>query len=439
MTNARFDPAVLDNDPARRATMLEILEGALNEVEPDRAVRRAFRHTETGLEVAGVGLDTTAIDRVHLLAFGKAAPAMARAAVDELRGLNIGGLVISNHAEPLPVGLDLQITGHPLPDERSAEAARTSLDLLQRAGEQDLVLCLISGGGSALLELPAAGISMADEQATVDLLLSCGADIEELNTVRKHLSAIKGGRLAEAAAPARLCTLILSDVVGNRLDVIASGPSVPDPTTYADALEVLDRYGLHHRVPAPIVAHLVAGSSESIDETPKTPYARQLLTIVGDGRAAAEGAAEVARRAGLPATIATTTMTGDARTRAFECLQEVKEQGVTIFAGETTVKVVGTGRGGRNQEAALAAAHVLAGDSSIVFATFGTDGVDGPTEAAGAIVDGDTIARGSAQGLDAERYLANNDSGPYLAATGDLLVTGPTGTNVGDLWIVWRA
>ena len=190
---------------------------------------------------------------------------------------------MSNHAEPVPDHLELRISGHPLPDERSAEAARAALDLLEQAGEHDLVLCLISGGGSALLELPATGLALSDVQDTVDALLASGADIKELNTVRKHLSAIKGGRLAQAADPAWLLTLILSDVVGNPLDVIASGPTFPDPTTYSDALEVLDRYELLSAVPAAIVDHLRDGREALIDETPKAAYPRQVLSIVGDG------------------------------------------------------------------------------------------------------------------------------------------------------------
>ena len=438
MTVGRFDPAVLANDPERRTTVLDILAHALARVEPDHAVRRALRDHLRGPAGADNRIDPTGLDRVWLLAFGKAAPAMARAAVGELADARIEGLVVSNHEEPLPDGLELRVTGHPLPDERSAAAARAALDLLHRAGDHDLVLCLISGGGSALLEMPAAGLALAEVQTTVNALLSGGADISELNTVRKHLSAIKGGRLAQAADPARLLTLILSDVVGNPLDVIASGPTVPDPTTYGDALEVLDRYDLRSSLPTAIIDHLEAGRDATIAETPKDRYSRQVVSIVGDGATAAHGAAAAAQEAGLAATIATTTLSGDARTEALHCLAASAEHGVTIFAGETTVKVAGTGRGGRNQEAALAAAHHIAGDPSTVFATLGTDGIDGPTDAAGAIVDGATVARGAALGLDALGSLAGNDSNNYLAATGDLLMTGPTGTNVGDVWIVVR-
>ena len=195
-TTTRFNQTILSNDPTSRATMLEILDGAINEVDPDRAVRRALRPNEGGWEIAGVQIDATTVDRVRLLAFGKAAPAMARAAVDVFGDVEVIGLIASNHPEPIPEGLDLWITGHPLPDQRSTTAARAALDLLEDADHRDLVLCLVSGGGSALLELPAAGISLEDEQTTIDALLSGGADINELNTVRKHLSAIKGGNLA---------------------------------------------------------------------------------------------------------------------------------------------------------------------------------------------------------------------------------------------------
>ena len=417
--------------------MLEILDGALNEVDPDQAVRRALRPQEDGWDIAGVQIGRATVDRVRLLAFGKAAPAMARAAVDVFRNVEVIGLVASNHLEPIPEGLNLWITGHPLPDQQSAAAARAALDLLEDADQRDLVLCLISGGGSALLELPVAGISLGDEQTTVDALLLGGADINELNTVRKHLSAIKGGRLARAAAPARLFTLILSDVVGNPLDVIASGPTVPDPTTFGEALAVLDRYDLREKIPVAVVDHLEAGRDTTIDETPKTPFVGQVVSIIADGGSAAGGAAGAARRAGLPAVIATTAMKGDARTEALRCLA-MAGPGVTVFAGETTVKVTGRGRGGRNQEAALAAARELVGDPKTIFATMGTDGIDGPTGAAGAIVDGRTVSRGVQLGLDVNRYLAENDSGTFLEATGDLLVTGPTGTNVGDVWVVMK-
>ncbi len=432
-----FDPSVLANDPGRREVVLSVLGAALRRVDPARAVHRSLRRVGSRLRLAETGIDLEAIERIHLLAFGKASPSMARAALDLLEGCSVRGLVVSDHSEPLPSQLELFVAGHPLPDERSATAARAALELVGSAGERDLVLCLISGGGSALLELPAEGVGLAGVRGTVAALLESGAPIEAVNVVRKHLSAIKGGRLAIAASPARLLTLILSDVVGSPLTAIASGPTVPDPSTFEDALSILDRFALRGRVPAEVVAHLAAGRAGQLEETLKAPYPGQILAVVGDGPMAAQGAAEAADLAGIPVVTASTTLTGEARREAVRCIERAGA-GMTVYAGETTVTVSGSGRGGRNQEGALAAALALEGDPTTVFAALGTDGVDGTTDAAGAIVDGETAARARRRGLDPEAHLADNDSHPLLRATGDLLVTGPTGTNVGDIWMVWR-
>ncbi len=425
MNGPFFDELVLTNDPTRRRIVLTILRGALTAVDPGPATERALRRESL------IG-DSAA---VMVLAFGKAAPAMSRAAARVLQGRDLRGLVVSDHDEPVPDTLELVLAGHPVPDVRSLEAGRAALTLLGEADESDLVVCLISGGGSALLEVPAEGLELTDLQGVVSALLASGASIQEMNTVRKHLSAVKGGRLAQAAAPARLVTFILSDVVGNPLDVIGSGPTVVDATSFGDALEVLDRYALRSRIPARISEHLTAGARGEIGETLKAPYGRQSITIVGDGAMAAGGAAAAADRLGLRVRIATSTLSGEARRRAVDCL-EIAGKGVTVFAGETTVTVAGSGRGGRNQEAALAAALDIDGDASVVFAALGTDGVDGPTAAAGAVVDGSTLERGRAAGLDGYDHLARNDSHTFLKAAGDLLVTGPTGTNVGDVWLV---
>lgn len=434
---SRLDPAVLANDPARRTVLLRLLQAAVDEVDPDRAVRRAMQRTRNQLRVGDTVLDLDDIGLVRLLAFGKAAPAMARATVEILDGFFVPGLVISNHSEPLPDALESVIGGHPVPNDQSAQGARSALQLVTNAGEKDLTICLISGGGSALLESPAAGLQLEDLQSTVTALLESGAPIEEINIVRKHLSAIKGGRLAQAAAPAQLITLILSDVVGSPLDAIASGPTVPDPSTFRDALTVLDDYSLRERVPPAVVAHLERGASGEIPDTPKAPYDRQTVVVVGDGAMAARGAASAAEREGISVRTATTTMTGEAREVAVSCLSKAGP-GLTLFAGETTVTVTGGGHGGRNQEAGLAAAIELDGDPSTVFAALGTDGIDGTTDAAGALVDGRTVQRAQQQGMEPAAYLAANNAHPLLAATGDLLISGPTGTNVGDVWIVWR-
>lgn len=422
---APFDESVLAHDPARRRPVLRLLHAALLSVDPERAVERTLR------------ADPPDEASVRVLAVGKAAPAMARAAERALPGRDLSGVIVSDHEEAVPGAMNLITAGHPVPDVRSLEGARASLALLGAARETDLVLCLLSGGGSAMLEMPAAGLTLQDLQETSSALLASGAPIHDMNTVRKHLSAVKGGRLAQAAAPARLLTLILSDVVGNPLDVIASGPTVPDSSSYEDALAVLDRFALRRRLPETVIRHLEAGAAGKIDETLKTPYRRQTIEIISDGGTAAAGAAAAAAAEGLPVRIATTALAGEARSEAIRCLRAAGV-GVTLFAGECTVTVTGPGRGGRNQEAALAAAIELDGDSSTVFAAFGTDGIDGPTRAAGAVVDGSTLGRGRASGLDAAEHLARNDANPFLAATGDLLLTGPTGTNVGDLWVVVR-
>jgi glycerate 2-kinase len=417
----------LERDPDQRAPLLAALTAGVEAVDPEQAVERALSP-----------------DPIHngqpvVLAFGKAALGMARGT--RRAGLEATGLVVTPHPGHPPSGMDMIVAGHPLPDQGSARAGARALELAWGLGPKDLMLCLISGGGSALLESPAGRLRLEDLVATTRLLLAAGAEIGQLNTVRKHLSLVKGGRLAEAIGPARLRTLVLSDVVGNHLGVIASGPTVPDPTTYADALEVLDGFGLRERVPEAVLAHLRAGVAGQIPETPKGDRGLpvQQIVLVGDAAAAAQGALRRATEEGLRARIVTTELQGEARECAAWCLSQAGPPGeLLIFAGETTVTVRGPGAGGRNQEAALAAALELEGSRGVMFAALGTDGIDGPTDAAGGLVDGRTVAEGARQGLDARDHLDRNDSYPYLRAVGDQLTTGPTGTNVGDLWLVWR-
>ncbi len=280
------------------------------------------------------------------------------------------------------------------------------------------------------------GLTLDDLRRTNRVLLECGADIVETNIVRKHVSAIKGGHLAAAAGRSRLVTLVLSDVVGDPLDVIASGPTIPDPTTYEDALAVVDRYDLRDRLPGRVVVHLERGHIGLIPETPSEVHPRQEIKIIGSGTVAAEAAAAFIRSRGILARIVTTCHTGEAREAAVAAVTTPSETGeVLVFAGETTVTVTGSGRGGRNQEAALAAAIEIDG-RPVTFLAGGSDGIDGPTDAAGGIVDGGTIDSGRALGIDPIAALENNDANTYLAATDDLILTGPTGTNVADLWLV---
>ena len=406
-----------------RTLLLEAFRAGLAGVEPESATIRAAKR-----------VDVRHARRVIAIAAGKASLPMARglaAAVDIADGV----IVAPDHGEaPLP----LSVGGHPVPNEGSAAGALRALELASSAGPDDVVVCLISGGASALLAAPARGLDLDDLRETNQVLLECGTEIVETNTVRKHLSAIKGGWLAAAAGRSRLVTLVLSDVVGDPLDVIASGPTVPDPTTYGDALAVVDRNGIFNRLSTRSLGHLQRGRRGLVEETPKQPHLRHEIEIIGSGTVAANAAASFLRSRGVPARIVSTRHAGEAREAAVSAVSAASHVGeVLIFSGETSVVVRGTGRGGRNQEAALAAALEVDGQP-ITFLALGTDGIDGPTDAAGGIVDGGTIGRGLAANFDPFAALADNDTYPFLAAAGDLIVTGPTGTNVADLWMVRR-
>ncbi len=402
-----------------RDTLTEIFLEAVAASDPEEAVRRSLE------------ADPIEFTRTHVIASGKAAVAMVRglAAVTDIES----GVVVTTVDEPAPV--PVIVGGHPVPNEGSLEAARRALELAALCGQGETLVYLISGGSSALLELPLNNLSLEDVAAVNRALLHSGATIAETNTVRKHLSGVKGGRLAQWAARARLVTLVLSDVPGDALDVIGSGPTVPDPTTFADALAVLDRYRLLDRVPPVTVDLLSAGVAGEITESEIEPHPNHEVRIVASPATAARAAADAARSRGLTAEIITTVMEGESRDAAVDVVTG-RRTGVDVLvcSGETTVTVEGTGWGGRNQEAALAAAIAIEG-RPITFLAADTDGKDGTTEAAGAVVDGRTVGRGRAKGLNAMVALRDNDAGTFLAETGDLLVTGPTGTNVASLWL----
>lgn len=429
---------------------------ALAAVEPGNAVRAAL-HLDAAagvLRVGGAALLLADYDRIFVLGAGKAGAAMAAAAEALLGGLESwrGGLVIVKDPPPAPgpATVELVQAGHPLPDARGVEAARRIGALARAAGPTDLVLVLISGGGSALLADPAPPLTLVDMQAVTDALLRAGATIGELNTVRKHLAALKGGRLAERAAPATVVALILSDVIGSPLDVIASGPTVPDPTTFADAQAILARYGILTGLPPAVQAHLAAGVAGDLPDTPKPGdplFARVITAVIGDNRRAALAAVEAARALGLNAALLTTYLEGEAREvgQVLAALAKGLATGdgalprpaCLVLGGETTVTVRGAGVGGRNSELALGAAMALAGwGPGVAVATLATDGGDGPSPAAGAIADGTTLARARALGLDAHAALAANDSYTFFACLGDAIVTGPSGTNVNDIAFV---
>jgi glycerate-2-kinase len=382
--------------------------------------------------------------RLHVIGAGKASAVMARAAGDSLGDIIDKGIVITKHGHSgdfRPGTIRVIEAGHPVPDENGRRGTEEILKLAEAADEDTMILCLLSGGGSALLVSPLPEIGMAEKQEITDVLLRAGADINELNSVRKHLSAVKGGWLAAKARPARVVSLIISDVMGDRLDVIASGPTAPDPSTYEDAIRVLEKYSVTS--PQKAISLLRKGLAGQVQETPKpndAAFDRVDNIIVGSNAAALEAAREMAVRLGFHSTILTNTLGGEAREAAnrlsSETARVAERPACLISGGETTVTVKGRGKGGRNTELALAFAITAEGHSGITLLSAGTDGTDGPTDAAGAIVNGNTAANARRAGLDPLGYLNENDSYGFFKKTGDLLITGPTGTNVMDIQII---
>ncbi len=436
-----YDTRVLDNDPARRRLLLDIAAAGLDAVDPAAAVARTLSRDGDRLIVGDTAVRIPP-GGVTVLGLGKASVAMARAAGEALRGVPITGAVVTNAPGPVSARLEVIAAGHPLPDAGSVTGGRRLLELAREAGADRLVLTLVSGGGSSLAEVPAEGLTLEDIISVNDALIRSGAPITAINAVRKHLSAFKGGRLAVAARPAEMVTLVVSDVIGNPLEAIASGPTVPDRTTFRDALGVLDEHAV--AVPERVRSLLERGASGAVADTPAGGdiLDHQTIRIIADGPTAAEGARREAARRGITTRIATTSLSGEASQVGAAIGAELRIRtgvGVTISAGETTVTVTGDGRGGRNQELALAAGIALEGDSGAVVLSVGTDGIDGPTDAAGGFGDGSTVERGRRARRSAASALDANDAGSYLEATGDLLVTGPTGTNVGDLVIAMRS
>ncbi len=413
---------------------MAVWQAALDAGDPVPLVRRALRTADIGDR-----------RRVLVLGCGKAGGAMARGAEDVLGDRIADGFVVVKDGYTKPTRtIRLAEARHPVPDARGEAASAALLALAARAGKDDLVLFLVSGGGSALTPAPAAPVTLAEKQTVTRLLLEAGATIGELNAVRKHLSRFKGGQLARAAAPARVVTLALSDVIGDPLDVIASGPTAPDPTTFTDALAVIDRRGVADRVPASVRDRLASGARGEIDETPKPGdaiFERITNVIIGNNSIVTDAAVAAATHLGLAPQLLTRSLEGEARVVARELVDRARAlppRACLIAGGETTVTVKGSGRGGRCQEFALAAAIAIDGHDDLVVLAAGTDGTDGPTDAAGAVVDGSTVARGRAHGADAARSLDDNDSHAFLRAAGDLIVTGPTNTNLLDLYVLVR-
>ena len=431
-----------------RRAAVRCLEAALGAADASRAIHRSVQRQGNVITIGGQAYPLDQAGAVYVLGGGKAAAPMA-AALEEILGDRLtDGVVSVKYGHRVPTArVRVLEAGHPLPDAASIAAAEAVVALARRAGEADLVFVLLSGGGSALLTSPADGVTLEAKLAVTRMLLDAGAPIGDLNTVRKHLSRIKGGWLAGHIAPARSVTLALSDVLGNPLDLIASGPTVPDLTTFEDALAVLRWGEVLDGVPQAVADHLRAGAAGLVAETPKpgAPIFRHARTIiVGDLSQALRAAEKSARGEGFTTAVLSTAVEGEAREvgAAFGRRARAAHEGrygplpvCLLQGGEPTVTVRGGGKGGRNQEVALGAALEIDGLPRTLILSAGTDGTDGPTDAAGAVVDGTTIARARGLGLDPRDHLDRNDAYPLFAALGDLLITGPTLTNVNDLML----
>ena len=384
---------------------------------------------------------------MFLIGAGKASKAMAFA-MEELIGdsLTSGVIISKTKSATASIKIEELTGGHPVPDQSSLDGTRKLMSQIQNLTQSDLVFCLISGGGSALMAAPANGISLLEMQQLVRILLGCGATIHEINTIRKHIDRVKGGGLAKIIYPAQCVTLLLSDVVGNSIDVIASGPTVPDETSYEDAEQVINKHGIREKIPRSILEVLREGRAGLLPETLKVDdprYERVQNVIIGSNQQAAEAAVVQAKLEGFDGQLLTTYLQGESRL-AGEFLstimhqmavhnQPVRRPACLVVGGETTVVLKNHGKGGRNQELALSSVEVIAGLDRVTLVTLATDGEDGPTDAAGAVVTGETAARAAQTGLSDRSYLDQNNSYEFFEKLGDLIKIGPTGTNVNDL------
>lgn len=423
---------------------------AIRAVDAEQCVRRFVSLDGDILHIGEQTYNLGNFDRVLVVGMGKASPQMG-VALEDILGDRIAGGIINTkyeHSEPLKY-IEIVECGHPVPDEPGVAGTNQILALLEEATDKTLVLCVISGGGSALTPAPVDGVTLVDKQETTRLLLSCGANIVELNAIRKHLSRIKGGGMARAAFPATVVALMLSDVIGDPMDVIASGPTVPDTSTFQTCIDILNKYDLLEQVPASVKTRLEAGVAGDIEDTPKPgdeALSKVQNLVVGSNGLAVSAAAEKAKALGYNTLVLSTRVEGEAKEVAYVYAGIAKEilasgnpipaPACVISGGETTVLVQGEGKGGRNQELALSAGIQLSGWDNVVLLSGGTDGTDGPTDAAGALVDGQTISRANDQGISALAHLKNNDAYHFFKPLGDLIITGATGTNVADVAFV---
>lgn len=435
--------------PGARALLTRLFQAALQAVDPYEAVCRQVSLRRGRLTIGSQRYSLQPQHRIVVVGAGKASARMAQALERQLGPRINTGLVVVKYGHGAPTKkIRIAEAGHPVPDAAGLQASRMILALIRTLKPDDLLIVLLSGGASSLLPAPAPGIGLRDKQRTTKLLLRSGATIQEMNAVRKHLSRMKGGQLA-AATPARVASVILSDVIGNDLGTIGSGPTAPDPTTFREAWTIMERYGVSARFPASVRRRLEAGISKSVAETPKAGAAlfrRVHNVLIGDNEAAVDAVVQLAKGQGLQTLVLSTTVTGEAReiAKLFGAMaREIVSKGrpvrspcCVIAGGETTVTIRGQGKGGRAQEFALAAAPEIAGLAKVWVAGFATDGTDGPMSVAGAVVNGETAARAKLGRLNLHRALQENDAYPFFKKLNGHIVTGPTGTNVNDLYLL---
>jgi len=429
----------------------QIIRHVIESINPSNAVSRFIMREGHNLRIGQRMLNLDNFASLYVLSVGKGACAMADPVEDALGDRITGGLISSKygHSHDMRI-LPVIEAAHPVPDSQSVMCAEKSRALASRLGERDLLLVLISGGGSAIWCGPVENLLLEHKQQVTSELLSCGATIHEINVVRKHLSCIKGGRLAEAAHPATVISLALSDVIGDDFTSISSGPTVSDPSTFADAVSIIRKYEIENSIPEKAARHLHRGVNGDYCDIPKPVdemVQHDLQIIVGSNDLARQAATNLGKTLGYNTYVLDSPVTGEAREAAVMLSDiaktirtgtgQVEPPALVVAGGETIVRIKGNGKGGRNQEMALAAAIELAGTQNMLFVSFGTDGNDGPTDAAGAYADSNTLSLAAKQNLDASIYLNNNDSYNFFSRIGDLLITGPTGSNVMDIQLLF--
>lgn len=435
----------------RKKDVLAIIESAISAADPQRAIKDIMHLQKNRLTIEKQAYNLDLYENIYVIGAGKAAASMALSVEEILGDRIVKGIIVTKYGHKKDLSkIEVIETGHPIPDKNGVKAVEKIIGLLKGIKRGDLIIVLLSGGASSLLPAPNENISLNDKKIVTELLLKSGAAIDEINAVRKHISRLKGGQLASLIYPAEAVCLILSDVIGDRLDVIASGPTVPDNSTFKDAIDILKKYSIWNNTPKPIINYLLKGMKGDIAETPKAgnpAFKRISNIIIGNNKSAVASAEKKAKELGYHTMVLSTFIEGEAREigklfgaiakEIAEFERPLKRKACIIAGGETAVTVKGKGKGGRAQEFALSAALMINGLKDAAIVGVGTDGTDGPTDAAGAIADGTTVKRANEKGLDIKVYLENNDSYSLFKKLNDLIITGPTNTNVNDLYMAF--